>query len=114
MSYIPSSGAGGGWTTTYSVDFSSLATGSHPGGDGTVTIDGKTWYAQNVANSDEMRTVNGEGLVIDPNGTSSTLFNGTRDCPQLLPQADRHLRGSLPRGRDRHPRVRPVGCDGHQ
>ncbi len=83
MSYIPGGGGsdGSAWTTAYSVDFSTLSTGVHPGGDGTVTIDGKTWYAKNVANSEEMRVVNGEGLVIDPNANSSDIFNGTYTCP---------------------------------
>jgi len=84
MSYFPGGGGGGGgggWTTSYSVTLTGLATGVHPGGDGTVTIDGKTWYAQNVANSDEMRTVSGEGLVIDCNANATDLYGSTRTGP---------------------------------
>jgi len=70
-----------GWTPVYSVDFSALATGVTPGADGAVTIDGKTWYAKNVANVAEMRTVNGEGLVIDPSAVSSDLYGPTYTAP---------------------------------
>lgn len=84
MSYIPGGGGSGAtWVTSYNVDFSSLSTGVHPGGDGTVTIDGKTWYAQNVANSNEMRTVNTEGLVIDPSAAATDWYGPTRTAPNF-------------------------------
>lgn len=84
MSYIPSTGSGGGWTTAYSADFSAMSTGgSAVLADGANTLDGKTWYVENAANADELRIVNSEGLVIDPNATSSTNYNATRTAPNL-------------------------------
>lgn len=72
------------WKTGYSVDFTALATGgSTVLSNGAQTIDGKTWYVENASAADELRVVHGEGLVIDPNSTSTDYYSSTRTCPNV-------------------------------
>lgn len=82
--YVPTdiAGGGGGWTNIYTVDYSALPTGGSvvmPAG--AAVIDGKNWYVENPTAANEMRIVNGEGLVIDPNATSTDWFGNTRTAP---------------------------------
>jgi len=81
MTFYPSAGAGGGWTTLYDVDFTSLANQDlTSGGDGNKTIDGKTWRADNTGNASIMDLLNGTGLRIQL-GSASEYLNGTRTAP---------------------------------
>lgn len=65
------------WQTAYEVDFASLPTLT-ASVDGNVTIDGKTWYAQNVINSAFVGIINGLGMTITSSATSTDFFNTTR------------------------------------
>lgn len=52
--------ASAGFTTKYSVDFSTLANQTLT--DGAMTIDGKTWHVENVGQSTSFQVINGTGL----------------------------------------------------
>jgi hypothetical protein len=81
MTFYPSAGAGGGWTTLYDVDFTSLGTQDlTSGGDGNKTIDGKTWRADNTGSAAIMDILNGTGLRIQL-GSAGDYLNGTRTAP---------------------------------
>lgn len=73
-----------GWQTAYEVDFTALtSSGSTVISNGANVIDGKTWYVENSANADELRVLNGTGLVISPSTVSTDIFNSTRSVPLI-------------------------------
>ena len=79
MTFIPSTG--GGLTTLYDVDFTSLGNQDlTSGGDGDKTIDGKTWRADNTGSAAIMDILNGTGLRIQLSAAGEYL-NGTRTAP---------------------------------
>lgn len=71
-----------GWSTAYSVDFSTLPNQTISA-DGAVTIDGKTFYAFNKANSQTFAVQNGSGLYIRCSAANTTLTTNVSTFPGL-------------------------------
>ena len=72
-----------GWTTAYDIDFTTQTTQAFSG-DGTVTIDGKTWTVSNFANARTFGVLNGTGLRIYPNTNSTDYGNVSTASAPLL------------------------------
>ena len=74
------------WTTAYSVDFTTLSSSNiRTGGNGSKTIDGKTWTWANDANSTTATVTNGRGIVIAPLINSLQTGNPTvRAAPIIV------------------------------
>lgn len=89
------SGGGGGsstawdptWTTIFNKDFSTLSDEDVlPGGDGDITVDGKTWYARNVSKMlslDVGSTHGGLKMGIDSAVAACQYHEGTFTGPGL-------------------------------
>lgn len=75
-------GSSGGFQTALNEDYTSLANlDLDDAGDGDKTINGKTAYADNMANTDDCAVVNGSGLKFDHDGTNTLIFNNTHSGP---------------------------------
>jgi hypothetical protein len=71
------------WTSIYEVDFSTLST-QNVNASTTASFAGKQWFVENGANSDWIGVSSSvNGLLLDPNATSTDFFNGNRTCPLI-------------------------------
>ena len=74
----------GEWISLYEVDFSSLSTlDIKTSGDGSKTIDGKTWTAVNTGNASAFSITNGTGLIITSNNSGANWYLSNRAVPLL-------------------------------
>jgi hypothetical protein len=72
------------WKNAYSLDFTAQTTQNlKTGGDGTKTIDSKSWALTNSANANTIDITNGTGLVIAASNTNVNYTGTTRTCPIL-------------------------------
>jgi hypothetical protein len=77
-------GGGGVFADEYEVDFTGLGTQDlTSGGDGSKTIDGKTWTLANSANATSMDVTNGTGIVF-VHGNPSTNIDGSTESSPLI------------------------------
>lgn len=76
------------WVPLYEQDFSTLSDADIlPGGDGNITIDGKTWYARNVAKMDSLNVGASHGGIKIGINTADTsqydYYGAVRSAPAL-------------------------------
>jgi len=72
------------WQQAYLCDFTGQATQNlRTGGNGSKTIDGKTWTWGNDANSTSADVTNGTGIVLVTNTTVSDFMNSANSAPKL-------------------------------
>jgi hypothetical protein len=85
-STIVSAAAGtSSWTTAYSVDFTTLGSQNLiTGGDGTKTIDSKSWTLTNSANLASANVTNGTGIVLVCNANNGNYGSGSVRTAGLL------------------------------
>lgn len=79
MSYKPVA-----WKNAYTVDFTAQSSQNiRTGGNGTKTIDGKSWTWANDANSNTANVTSGTGIVLAASNTNVNYNGGTRNVPIL-------------------------------
>jgi hypothetical protein len=79
MAYMPNA-----WQTLYNVDFTVLSTQNiKTGGNGTKTIDGKSWTWANDANATTATLTNGTGIACNPVANSGSAAPASRLGPIL-------------------------------
>lgn len=91
------------WTTLYDRDFTALADADIlPGGDGSVTIDGLTWYARNVSKMSSLDVgATASGLRLGTVGVATgNYYEADRTGPALELLLWRVLNGSEFEGRN--------------
>ena len=78
-------GDGGGWTASeYELDFTAHASlDIDASGDGNVTLDSKTWTADNMAYTSDFQVVNGTGLQMTSSGTRHWETSGSTRGPNV-------------------------------
>lgn len=92
MSYLNQQG----WKVAYDVNFAALSTQNlRTGGNGTKTIDGKSWTWANDGNANTATLTNGTGLVCNPLANVSSGNPITRTGPMLHIPVDSLLANGL-------------------
>lgn len=84
------------WKTAYNVDFTSLTTQNiRTGGNGTKTIDGKSWTWANDANATTAALTNGTGLQCNPVANSGSAAPASRNGPILTANINQFMPNTL-------------------
>jgi hypothetical protein len=94
-SQAPASQVLGTWTTVYDVDFTALSL-STVSGNGSFTIDGKTWTVANFAKANTMSVGGSDGLRIKCTTSSSSMAAGVNSAAYFMSPDLATLLPSLP------------------